>query len=51
VLEGNDFYEGVRAVLVDKDHKPRWEHASLEEVSEAAVERHFEPIGDRELRL
>jgi enoyl-CoA hydratase len=51
VLEGKDFYEGVRAVLVDKDHKPRWEHASLEEVSEAAVERHFEPIGDRELKF
>jgi len=51
VLDGHDFYEGVRAVLVDKDHHPRWQHASLEEVSEADVERHFQPIGDRELRL
>jgi enoyl-CoA hydratase len=51
VLEGHDFYEGVRAVLVDKDHAPRWQHASLEKVSEADVERHFQSIGERELRL
>lgn len=51
VLEGHDFYQGVRAVLVDKDHKPRWQHASLEQVSEADVARHFQSIGNRELKL
>lgn len=49
LLEESDFYEGVRAVLVDKDHKPRWRFASLEEVGDAEVERHFVPIGAEEL--
>ena len=36
-----DFVEGVRAVLVDRDHAPRWRHASLEEVSRDEVEDAF----------
>ena len=51
VIQGHDFYEGVRAVIVDKDNKPRWQPATLAEVSEAEVERHFAPLGADELVL
>ncbi|HET9617792.1 MAG TPA: enoyl-CoA hydratase/isomerase family protein [Pseudolabrys sp.] len=50
IVEGHDFYEGVRAVIVDKDNAPRWRPGSLAEVGEALVERHFAPL-ERELAL
>ena len=50
IIRGHDFYEGVRAVIVDKDTKPRWQPARLAAVSEAEVERHFAPLAD-ELEL
>lgn len=50
-MAGHDFYEGVRAVLVDKDHAPIWAPARLEEVTPDLVERHFAPLGPRELAL
>lgn len=51
IIYGHDFYEGVRAVIVDKDNRPRWRPATLPEVSEADVERHFAPLGADELVL
>ena len=50
VIEGHDFYEGVRAVIVDKDNRPRWQPPTLAGVSEAEVARHFAPLA-RELAL
>ena len=46
IVEGHDFYEGVRAVIVDKDNAPRWRPATLAEVGAAEVERHFAPLAD-----
>ena len=51
IVHGHDFYEGVRAVIVDKDNAPRWRPAVLAEVTDAEVERHFASLGDDELRL
>jgi enoyl-CoA hydratase len=41
-----DLYEGIRAVVIDKDQKPRWRPAALEEVSEADVAAYFAPVED-----
>jgi enoyl-CoA hydratase len=46
----HDFYEGVRAVVIDRDNRPQWRPATLAEVADADVEGHFAPIKD-ELEL
>ncbi|MBZ0209987.1 MAG: enoyl-CoA hydratase/isomerase family protein [Hyphomicrobium sp.] len=50
-LDGHDFYEGVRAALIDKDGNPRWRPDTLEEVTPAMVEDYFTPMGPAELAL
>jgi enoyl-CoA hydratase len=49
VMVGHDFFEGIRAIVVEKDNKPRWQHARLEDVSEREVASYFESLGAREL--
>lgn len=44
--EGSDFYEGIRAALVDKDGNPKWSPANLNDVTEEMVNSHFEELGD-----
>jgi 3-hydroxyisobutyryl-CoA hydrolase len=43
-----DFYEGCRAVLVDKDNTPKWDPPSLEEVTPEMVSQIFAPLGEGE---
>jgi enoyl-CoA hydratase len=51
VMAAHDFYEGVRAMLIDKDQTPRWRPATLAEVSDNMIDEFFAPIGDHELRF
>lgn len=40
-MRNADFYEGVRALLIDKDKSPKWSHASVAEVSSQEIETYF----------
>ncbi|XP_059418353.1 3-hydroxyisobutyryl-CoA hydrolase, mitochondrial isoform X1 [Carassius carassius] len=50
-MRGHDFYEGVRAVLIDKDQSPKWKPSTLSGVSEQAIEECFSSLGERDLKL
>ncbi len=51
VLRGHDLYEGVRAILIDRDQHPRWNPESLEAVTNDQIDRYFASLGDKELTL
>ncbi|MEE8536168.1 MAG: enoyl-CoA hydratase/isomerase family protein, partial [Kiloniellales bacterium] len=44
-MAGHDFYEGIRAVVIDKDNAPAWEPDRLEAVTPELVEAHFRSLG------
>ena len=47
ICRGHDFYEGVRAVIIDKDNRPRWSSPP----SQAELDRYFATLGDDELKF
>jgi hypothetical protein len=42
-MEQGDLVEGIRALVIDKDNRPRWQPPTLAEVTADAVQRFFEP--------
>ncbi|CAI8600545.1 unnamed protein product [Vicia faba] len=51
ILQGHhskDFFEGCRAILIDKDRKPKWEPSKLELVSDGDVDSYFSKLDDAE---
>ncbi|WP_081784785.1 enoyl-CoA hydratase/isomerase family protein [Nitratireductor aquibiodomus] len=51
MLAGHDFYEGIRAVLVEKGSTPRWKPETLGDVREVDIDAYFAPLADGELTL
>jgi enoyl-CoA hydratase len=49
IARGHDFYEGVRAVIIDKDNRPLWSPAGVESVEPAGIEAYFAPLLQGEL--
>ena len=50
-VQSQALIEGVRAVIIDKDHAPKWSPDTLDGVNEEDVARYFEPLGDDELNF
>ena len=46
VLQGLDFYEGVRAAVIDKDRKPRWRPDHLSAVTRDAVDAYLAAVAE-----
>lgn len=50
--EDSDFYEGVRALLIDKDNKPKWNPVKLADVNDTQLTRYFSTLSNgQELKL
>jgi 3-hydroxyisobutyryl-CoA hydrolase len=43
-----DFFEGCRAILLDRDRNPKWMPPRLEEVHDEVVEKYFSKVDDPE---
>ncbi len=48
-LKSHDFFEGIRALLIDKDKSPNWQPATLSQVSDATLTSYFQTLGNQEL--
>ena len=51
ILSGQEFYEGIRAAIIDKDGAPQWQPDTLSKVDPAIIEQHFADLGAEELPL
>jgi enoyl-CoA hydratase len=51
ICRGHDFYEGVRALMIDKDNRPAWRPGDLEAVSAGDIEAYFATLGADELEF
>ena len=50
MMDNHDFYEGVRAVLIDKDNEPHWQPENLAGVTDEIVDSYFQPV-EKELEI
>jgi enoyl-CoA hydratase len=47
MMAGTEFFEGVRAVLIERDNKPRWEPAQLSGITNDMVAPFFAKLPDQ----
>lgn len=47
-IAGHDFLEGIRAMVIDKDRKPDWQPATLDDVTPGMVDDMFAELGQDE---
>ena len=50
IIRDLDFYEGVRAVIIDKDNVPVWTPATIDAIDPEHLDAHFAPLA-HDLRL
>lgn len=43
-----DFFEGCRAMLLDKDKNPKWEPSKLEHIADTTIDRYFSKVKDED---
>jgi enoyl-CoA hydratase len=41
-LQNNDAYEGIRAVIIDKDMRPAWQPSTLDNLSDDQIQNYFD---------
>ena len=51
LMHSHDFYEGVRAVLVDKDQSPKWNPMSFDGITPEIIRNYFSSLGEKELAI
>jgi enoyl-CoA hydratase len=49
ICRGHDFYEGVRATIIEKDNRPQWVPAPGEPVPAKTIDEYFAPLESGEL--
>jgi enoyl-CoA hydratase len=51
IARGHDFYEGVRATLIDRDNAPKWQPGTVDALAANDIAAYFAPLGAGELVL
>ncbi|MBW8308241.1 MAG: enoyl-CoA hydratase/isomerase family protein [Candidatus Paracaedibacteraceae bacterium] len=50
-VEHYDFFEGIRALLVDKDNDPKWQPNHMSKVTRDMIRSYFKDLGLKELKM
>ena len=50
-LRHTEFFEGIRALLVDKDKSPKWRHSSIPEVKQEEIDWFFNQPDELNLEI